>query len=99
MSDVGQLFVVRYLLQICFYISFSVIHSFFLSVYLSFPLQITIDILVEMTNEDLQSIGVSKFGIRHRILKKVKELLHGKSEGKIISIKSHNLKFKWIEKN
>lgn len=39
------------------------------------------DILVEMTNEDLQSIGIAKFGIRHRILKKVKELLHGEDEG------------------
>lgn len=38
--------------------------------------QITIDILVDMTHEDLQSIGVSAFGHRHRILKKVKELVH-----------------------
>ena len=38
-------------------------------------LQITIDILVEMSNEDLQSIGITTFGTRHRILKKIKELL------------------------
>lgn len=37
---------------------------------------ITIDILVDMTHEDLQSIGISAFGHRHRILKKVKELVH-----------------------
>ncbi len=35
---------------------------------------ITMDILVDMTNEDLQSIGISAFGHRHKILKKVKEL-------------------------
>ena len=38
--------------------------------------QITIDILVDMTHEDLQSIGITAFGHRHRILKKVKELVH-----------------------
>lgn len=38
--------------------------------------QITIDILVDMSHEDLQSIGVTAFGHRHRILKKVKELVH-----------------------
>lgn len=37
---------------------------------------ITIDILVDMTHEDLQSIGITAFGHRHRILKKVKELVH-----------------------
>lgn len=37
--------------------------------------QITIDILVDMTHEDLQSIGITAFGHRHRILKKVKELV------------------------
>lgn len=38
--------------------------------------QITMDILVDMTHEDLQSIGITAFGHRHRILKKVKELVH-----------------------
>ena len=28
-----------------------------------------------MSNEDLQSIGITTFGTRHRILKKIKELL------------------------
>ena len=34
-----------------------------------------------MSNDDLQSIGITTFGIRHRILKKIKELLHGSTEG------------------
>ena len=38
--------------------------------------QITIDILVDMSHEDLQSIGITAFGHRHRILKRVKELVH-----------------------
>ena len=38
--------------------------------------QITIDILVDMSHEDLQSIGITAFGHRHRILRKVKELVH-----------------------
>ncbi len=37
--------------------------------------QITIDILIEMSNDDLQSIGITTFGTRHRILKKIKELI------------------------
>ena len=35
---------------------------------------ITMDVLVEMTNDDLQSIGITAFGHRHKILKKLKEL-------------------------
>ena len=35
---------------------------------------ITMDVLVEMTNEDLQSVGVDAFGHRHKILRKIKEL-------------------------
>ena len=35
---------------------------------------ITMDVLVDMTSEDLQTIGVAAFGHRHKILKKVKEL-------------------------
>ena len=35
---------------------------------------ITMDVLVEMTNEDLASIGVSAFGHRHKILRRTKEL-------------------------
>ena len=42
---------------------------------------ITMDVLVEMTNEDLQSIGVSAFGHRHKILRKMKELVHGEEPG------------------
>lgn len=35
---------------------------------------ITMDVLVDMTSEALQTIGVSAFGHRHKILKNVKEL-------------------------
>ena len=35
---------------------------------------ISMDVLVEMTNEDLTSIGVSAFGHRHKILRRTKEL-------------------------
>ena len=35
---------------------------------------ITMDVLVEMTNDDLQSIGVDAFGHRHKILRRTKEL-------------------------
>ena len=34
---------------------------------------ITMDVLIEMTNEDLQSIGVTAFGHRHKILRRLKE--------------------------
>ena len=44
-------------------------------------LQITMDILAEMTGDDLQSIGISTFGVRHRILKKIRELMQGSSNG------------------
>ena len=42
---------------------------------------ITMDILVEMTNEDLQSIGVTAFGHRHKILRRVKELCTEEERG------------------
>ena len=32
------------------------------------------DVLVDMTSEDLQTIGVTAFGHRHKILKKAKEV-------------------------
>ena len=35
---------------------------------------ITMDVLVDMSLEDLQSVGVAAFGHRHRIYKRVKEL-------------------------
>lgn len=35
---------------------------------------ITMDVLVDMTSEDLQTIGVTAFGHRHKILKKAKEM-------------------------
>ena len=35
---------------------------------------ITMDVLVEMTNDDLVSVGVSAFGHRHKILRRTKEL-------------------------
>ena len=40
------------------------------------------DVLVDMTHEDLQSIGVTAFGDRHRILRSVKELAHSGGAGK-----------------
>jgi tankyrase len=36
-----------------------------------------------MNSEDLQSIGIKAFGIRHRLLKKIKELTHSSSDGNI----------------
>ena len=36
-----------------------------------------------MNSEDLQSIGITAFGVRHRLLKKIKELLHESGEGNI----------------
>ena len=41
---------------------------------------ITMDVLVEMTNEDLQSIGVDAFGHRHKILRRTKELTSTEEE-------------------
>lgn len=41
---------------------------------------ITMDVLVEMTNDDLQSIGVTAFGHRHKILRRVKELTCSEEE-------------------
>ena len=32
--------------------------------------EITVDVLIEMTDDDLKSIGISAFGNRHKILKK-----------------------------
>ena len=39
------------------------------------------DVLVDMSHEDLQSIGVTAFGDRHRILRSVKELAHSGGAG------------------
>ena len=44
-------------------------------------LQITMDILLEMTGEDLLSIGITQFGVRHRIVKKIKEVVQGNNNG------------------
>ena len=35
---------------------------------------ITIGVLLDMSSDDLQAIGVTAFGYRHKILKKAKEL-------------------------
>lgn len=35
---------------------------------------ISMDILMDMSHDDLSSIGITAFGHRHRILRKVKEL-------------------------
>ena len=40
------------------------------------------DVLVDMTHEDLRSIGITAFGHRHRILRSVKELAHSRGAGK-----------------
>ena len=40
------------------------------------------DILFEMTGEDLLTIGITQFGVRHRIMKKIRELVQGPSSGK-----------------
>lgn len=37
---------------------------------------ITMDVLMDMTHEDLNSIGVTAFGHRHKIFKKIKEMSH-----------------------
>ena len=37
---------------------------------------ITMDILVDMSHDDLISVGVAAFGHRHKIIRKVKELVH-----------------------
>ena len=42
---------------------------------------ITMDVLVDMMHEDLQSIGITAFGHRHRILRSVKELAHSGGAG------------------
>ena len=39
------------------------------------------DILLEMTGEDLLSIGITQFGVRHRIIKKIKEVVQGPNNG------------------
>ena len=39
------------------------------------------DVLMDMTHEDLQSIGGTAFGDRHRILRSVKELAHSGGAG------------------
>lgn len=38
--------------------------------------QITMDVLVEMTHDDLQSVGITAFGHRHKIIRKARELVH-----------------------
>ena len=37
---------------------------------------ISMDVLMDMSHEDLNGIGITAFGHRHRILRKVKELAH-----------------------
>lgn len=37
---------------------------------------ITMDVLMDMSHDDLNSIEITAFGHRHRILRKVKELAH-----------------------
>ena len=37
---------------------------------------ISMDVLMDMSHEDLSSIGIAAFGHRHKILRKVKELAH-----------------------
>ena len=37
---------------------------------------ISMDVLMDMSHDDLSSIGITAFGHRHRILRKVKELAH-----------------------
>ena len=39
------------------------------------------DVLVDMTTEDLQTIRIAAFGHRHKILKKVKEMRATKCQG------------------
>lgn len=38
-----------------------------------------------MTGEDLQSIGITAFGIRHRLLRRIKELLQEDNEGTVVN--------------
>lgn len=38
--------------------------------------QISMDVLMDMSHDDLSSVGVTAFGHRHRILRKVRELAH-----------------------
>lgn len=45
--------------------------------------QITLEILAEMTHEDLKQVGVSAYGFRHKILKGIATL--GAKTGKIIT--------------
>ena len=44
---------------------------------------VTMDVLVDMTSEDLQSIGITAFGIRHKILKKAKEWIQTGKTGTV----------------
>ncbi len=37
---------------------------------------ISMDVLMDMSHDDLNGIGITAFGHRHRILRKVKELAH-----------------------
>ena len=37
---------------------------------------ISMDILMDMSHEDLNSVGVAAFGHRHKVIRKLKELAH-----------------------
>ena len=43
--------------------------------------EINMDVLMEMSHDDLQSVGVTVFGHRHRILRKVKEIAQNGGAG------------------
>lgn len=47
---------------------------------------ITMDVLVEMTNEDFQSIGVTAFGHRHKLLRRIKDLTCSEEEIGVSSV-------------
>ena len=59
------------------------------------------DVLVDMSHEDLQSIGVTAFGDRHRILRSVKELAHSGGAGEpggwvgSLSIRKQQMEVEW----
>lgn len=53
------------------------------------------DVLVDMTHEDLQSIGVTAFGDRHRILRSVKELAHSGGAGEPWGGGGQSIYIKW----
>ena len=51
------------------------------------------DILMDMTHDDLNSVGITTFGVRHKILRKLKELaLNGGAEPAVpvgVSVAKH----------